>query len=415
MAEGNSRGAATSTAVSGVIRPRAKPMIYETIDGKTIVEDEFLNFLAVKIKTLSQDELVLLASNNFESEWIESSKKLLFELCPNTKQLLNECGANIPRFVSHYLDELPPVTFNNMDVSNLLCKMERLHSEMCALRHAVKLQAEVGEDLRSVTSTIDRRVAKMERHLVPCVGKKHNQDMSSAVGDSSGGVGLLVGASSVDFSGGELSADVSTFGSPDLGFSATDVQASVVCTEVTGVGSAGTSAEASAAGGFKDNAASLSSPKWSLVVKQARKKRVESQTAPVKQCTDKPARRRPKPVIGTSVQSNIKVVRTKQVSVFATKFSPDLHAELLSAYLKENLSRDVHCERIETVNTRYSSFKVTVECEDVAMVYNPELWPEGSVVRRYYEPRKVRVKGSNVTISTPVAAGSVGVAAAPLS
>lgn len=78
-----------------------------------IVEDEFLNFLTVKIKkTLSQGELVLVASNTFDSEWTESSKKVLFELCPDTRQrcvafkgnqkdvnniksclkVLNECG-----------------------------------------------------------------------------------------------------------------------------------------------------------------------------------------------------------------------------------------------------------------------------------------------------------------------------------
>ena len=36
-----------------------KPTIYKTTNGEIIVEDEFLNFLAVKIKTMSQDELVL--------------------------------------------------------------------------------------------------------------------------------------------------------------------------------------------------------------------------------------------------------------------------------------------------------------------------------------------------------------------
>lgn len=71
-------------------------------------------------------------------------------------KVLNECGENIHGLVSHYLDELPPVTFNNVDVSNLLCQMERLHSEISALRHAVNLQADIGEDLRIVTTTVDQ-------------------------------------------------------------------------------------------------------------------------------------------------------------------------------------------------------------------------------------------------------------------
>ncbi len=60
--------------------------------------------------------------------------------------------------MSHFLDELPPVTFNNVDVSSLLCKMERLHSEVNALQHAVKLQADIGEDLRAATTTCNPKV-----------------------------------------------------------------------------------------------------------------------------------------------------------------------------------------------------------------------------------------------------------------
>lgn len=43
-------------------------------DGKVNVEDELHNFLAVKIKTLSQGEIVLLATNTFNSEGIEALK-----------------------------------------------------------------------------------------------------------------------------------------------------------------------------------------------------------------------------------------------------------------------------------------------------------------------------------------------------
>lgn len=102
------------------------------------MEDEFLNFVVTKMRTLSQDEIVMLASTNFPSEWIEESKKLLFEVCPKTTQrcvlykgpqkdinnvkacikVLNECREDIPRFVSFYLDELPPVTFSSIDGLN---------------------------------------------------------------------------------------------------------------------------------------------------------------------------------------------------------------------------------------------------------------------------------------------------------
>ncbi len=69
------RGSAASGLSRPRIKPRLKPTIYETVDDKIIVEDEFLNFLSVKIKTMSQDQIILVASNTFDSEWIESSKK----------------------------------------------------------------------------------------------------------------------------------------------------------------------------------------------------------------------------------------------------------------------------------------------------------------------------------------------------
>lgn len=62
-------------------------------------------------------------------------KETLYDLCASTQhsllykgaqkdvnyvkscfKVLNECGDNVPGFVSHHLEELPPVTFTNMDV-----------------------------------------------------------------------------------------------------------------------------------------------------------------------------------------------------------------------------------------------------------------------------------------------------------
>ena len=168
---------------------RTKPEIYKTEDGKLIVEDEFLNFLVVKMRTLSHDEIVLLASSNFSSEWIEESKKLLFEVCPtNTRcithrglqkdinnikaclTVLNQCGENIPRFVSHYLDELPPVGFGHMDISALLSRMERLSMEVSSMRGVLEMQQGVlemqtgmSEALRAARADVERRMTAVEQ------------------------------------------------------------------------------------------------------------------------------------------------------------------------------------------------------------------------------------------------------------
>ena len=84
----------------------------------------------------------------------------------------------------------------------------------------------------------------------------------------------------------------------------------------------------------------------------------EGQSVLLKQRAGKPERRMPKPIVGTAAQKDIKVVPTKLVSVFATKFSPDLDAETLSIYLTEQLGRYVNCQRIVTAGNRYSSLSV---------------------------------------------------------
>ncbi|KAK1904024.1 Coiled-coil domain containing protein 39 [Dissostichus eleginoides] len=201
-------------------RSRVKPEIYMTVDGKVIVDDELLNFLPVKIKTLSQDEIVLLAANTFDSEWIESSKKVLFELCPTTQRnvshkgerkdvnniksclkVMNECGENTPRFVSYYLDELPPGTFTNMDVSSLLGRMEQLCAEVCSMKHAMQLQADVSEDFRAITVEIDRLVCALE-HSTDLTRGLDGSDAAAVVGACLDGTALgaaQAGASNLGF------------------------------------------------------------------------------------------------------------------------------------------------------------------------------------------------------------------------
>ena len=160
---------------------RTKPEVYRTVDNKLIVEDELLNFLVIKLRTLNHDDIVTLAANYFSSECIEASKKLLFELCPCSQRcvnhkgpqkdannikaclkLLNERGEDIPRFVSHFLDDLPPVSYDNIDVSALLGRLEQLSKDLCLVKRTLVAQTDACEHLRATTLAIDDRVAAIE-------------------------------------------------------------------------------------------------------------------------------------------------------------------------------------------------------------------------------------------------------------
>lgn len=72
------------------------------------------------------------------------------------------------------------------------------------------------------------------------------------------------------------------------------------------------------------------------------------------------------------------------------------------------------CQKIDSVQRRYSSFKITAECEKVEEMYDPEVWPDGIYVRRFYEARKtVDIKTPGVARSSmPTASGAEASAAA---
>ncbi|KAG7523593.1 hypothetical protein JOB18_000659 [Solea senegalensis] len=98
--------------------------------------------------------------------------------------------------------------------------------------------------------------------------------------------------------------------------------------------------------------------------------------------------------IGTGTESNIQVINTKLVSVFATRFPPNVDADTLSIYLTEKLcNKSVTCRKVDLSRNRFSLFHITAECNEVADMFDPQLCPAGTYVRRHYEARRPRANG----------------------
>lgn len=392
MADAAGKGAAA------LRKARLKPEIYTTANGKTLVEDELLNFLVVKMKTLSQDDIILVAVNHFGSEWIENSKKALFELCPHTTQrfvthkgpqkdanniksclkVLNEAGENIPHFVSHHLDELPPVTFNSIDVSCMLRTLERVSADITSLKQAVSVQTGQCDDLRMIANGLNQRLCAVEN----CEPVSNSVPTPSGSGEAAAG------------------RDVDS--------------ARMVPETLNPITDRPT---ASTADGIADKSPRLSaSPTYSSVVRRGRR---QQQASRLTQLQSKPRlnsarREKNSGIVGTSVCGSLRAIKTKLVSVFASRFSPDVDSETLTCYLKDKLHRDVTCQKIDSVQKRYSSFKITAECEKVEEMYDPEIWPDGIFVRRFYEARKtVDIKTPGVARSSAVSGAGASAAAEP--
>lgn len=153
----------------------------------------------IKMQTLSHNDIVSIVMSSFSSEWIESSKAVLSELLPHYKrrishrgqkkdinnvkmclQVLNECGEEISRFVLHFLDELPPVSFKHIDVSVLLGKMQQINTDIDYLKRTMGTQVAC-EMLREVSEKLDGRLTAVMGHCDPAsLPWRHNRVLRPA-------------------------------------------------------------------------------------------------------------------------------------------------------------------------------------------------------------------------------------------
>ena len=105
---------------------------------------------------LPSETIVQLCSKHYRTDEIETAKKKLYEVCPTDTRVLNRKGPKknvqnlddvvkrlneldpesevIPCFVARDLGNLPPITFNSIDVSVLLAKIESMHDEVQLMR-----------------------------------------------------------------------------------------------------------------------------------------------------------------------------------------------------------------------------------------------------------------------------------------
>ncbi|XP_011661635.2 uncharacterized protein LOC105437100 [Strongylocentrotus purpuratus] len=362
-----------------------KPAVLKTVDGSVIVVDELLCFVTNKMNTLSTDEIVKLVSTCFKSEEIEQSKKVLFDVCSSMNdhvtvrnvahkgpsrdvnniktciKLLLECGDKIPTFVAKDLDRLPPVGFDNIDVSALLGRLLKLECEMADMKESVQSHAKAAENLQNMAVIMDTRMTDVEVKAVA----------------------QTPGSTSINFPGLGATLDA-------------------------------------AAPAPKPQPNSPDQTPWNQVVRRGGNMKTPpvggDPSRPV-QVLHTPMQPKRKPgIVGKASSGRIQAVQTKLVNVFATRFDPELDADTLGDFLQEKINDTVTCNKIVTERSRFGSFHISAVCQNVEDMYDPDVWPEGVFVRRYYEPRKLQAslpgaeslrKFRKLEHSTPVPTGTV--------
>ena len=102
-------------------------------------------------------------------------------------------------------------------------------------------------------------------------------------------------------------------------------------------------------------------------------------------------------VVGTAVDTNLTITDSKRLGkVLATRYGPTVDIACVKSDLESKLKtttgidHTVNVERVQTKYSSYSSFKITCMCSDINILYNPSIWPKGSFVKRWIDPRNSR-------------------------
>ena len=79
----------------------------------------------------------------------------------------------------------------------------------------------------------------------------------------------------------------------------------------------------------------------------------------------------------------IKMAQRKS-SLFVSRFAPDISEETILNIVKEVAPEAVCEKQISKFPGSYSSFRIDVNQSNYVVVSNPELWPEGTFISRFF-------------------------------
>ena len=153
--------------------------------------DELLCFLLNKWDNMNDDTIVKLCIGSFNEKEIEASKDILFNILGtenDTTQsktrrackekgkksennirdmllLLTETGAEeIPKFVAHDLGKLPPITFDHIDVTVLLNKIQNLSTAVDLLKVGMNDMCDTNLSIYQNNLSYENRIKNLENN-----------------------------------------------------------------------------------------------------------------------------------------------------------------------------------------------------------------------------------------------------------
>ena len=92
-------------------------------------------------------------------------------------------------------------------------------------------------------------------------------------------------------------------------------------------------------------------------------------------------------VVGQSVQAKNLKRAIRQYHYYVSNWDKETRTEDVEVHLKSFLNCQFEIEAINLNHSRFKAFRVSVDDSQEEVIVNPQNWPEGIYVKRYYFPR----------------------------
>ncbi|KAJ3646982.1 hypothetical protein Zmor_024537 [Zophobas morio] len=97
------------------------------------------------------------------------------------------------------------------------------------------------------------------------------------------------------------------------------------------------------------------------------------------------------PIVGKRSDSVTIRASPAKTYLYIRRLAKSTTAADLKGYLVEDFP-EVVCEPLENYEASHSRFKVTVNFDNLEKIYNPDYWPNGVLISRFFHPRSPKIQ-----------------------
>lgn len=333
-----------------------------------VVCNELLCYVFNKMDLLVHDTLVKLCTDFYGSREIEAAKMKIFSCSAISEtgvrmikrqgpskdkanmedilHILHKCipqSSLLPKFVACELSRLPPLDVCNIDFAFLIHEFQGMRAEMSSMREEIKLckQSNISQSVWANRSTnvtkpvplvVDLPPVPTDEAVKPALPHRRKKDLSPKAPSAGATVTTSMNGVTVD----------SPCGAEESKTSGSFLVAS-------------------------STAVSKQNESFTVVEKKKRSARNKHST-----------------VIGTRNDSTLKARPGRFLTMFVSRLDPCMSPSEFEQYIKCTLNVTAKCTQLETKHDTYASFKVEAMCDNTSNFYDPQRWPAGVYIRKFY-------------------------------